>query len=126
MQEQPSEEDQSLNIINVINSMNRRLRVLEERHSNLHRKTEVVEDNMLNNSQKNALEMKRISGELKEIRKEIAEVRDSMRLLITDLKGRAKKEDIDVVQQYINLWNPTNFVTQREVEKIVRRIVNEK
>ena len=36
----------------------------------------------------------------------------------------AKKNDIKVLEKYINLWNPLDFVTEEEVEMIVEKKLN--
>ncbi len=103
-----------------VNSINRRVRMLEERHDNLHKKAEVIEDNMLNNSQKHSNDIKRLNEDMKNIKRDMEEIKDSIRLLIKDSKNKAKKEDVDVIKKYIELWNPANFVTQRELNKILK------
>ena len=38
----------------------------------------------------------------------------------------AKKEDVEVLQKYINLWEPVNFATRKEVEKLFSELKSEK
>jgi len=127
MQQSPETSDQSiLAMSNIVNSLNRRLRVLEERHSQIQRKTGVIEDNMLNNNKKISDDVKNISLEIKDLKRGIGEIKDSIKMLVKELQSRAKKEDVDVIQKYLDLWNPTNFVTNRELDKAVTRIISEK
>jgi len=127
MQQSPETPDQStLAISNVVNSLNRRLRVLEERHSQIQRKTGVIEDNMLHNDKKISDDVKNIGLEVKELKRDIGEIKDSIKMLVKEVQSRAKKEDVDVIQKYLDLWNPTNFVTNRELDKAVTRIISEK
>ncbi|RMF05120.1 hypothetical protein D6764_05535, partial [Candidatus Woesearchaeota archaeon] len=43
----------SLNdVVSMLNSINRRLRILEDRYSNLRRKTQVTDQNMLSNTKR--------------------------------------------------------------------------
>ena len=127
MQQSPETPGQSAQAMsNIINSLNRRLRVLEERHSQMQRKTGVIEDNMLNNDKKIFNDVKNLSSEIKELKRDIAEIKDSIKMLVKELQSRAKKEDVDVIQKYLDLWNPTNFVTNRELDKAVTRIISEK
>ena len=127
MQQSPETPDQStLAISNVVNSLNRRLRVLEERHSQIQRKTEVIEDNMINNHKEVSEDIKKINSDIKELKKDFEDIKENIRLLIKEVQSRARKEDVDVIQQYIDLWNPTNFVTNRELDKAVKRIISEK
>ncbi len=127
MQQTPETElNQAARISGIINSINRRVRVLEERNSNIQRKTEVIEDNMINNYKEVSEGIKKINSDIKELKKDFEDVRENIRMLVKEVQSRARKEDVDVIQQYINLWNPTNFVTNRELDKAVKRIVSEK
>ena len=47
-------------------------------------------------------------------------------LLIKEITLSAKKEDVAVIKKYIEFWQPLNFVTPTQVEKIVREILEEK
>ncbi|PIN78162.1 hypothetical protein COS79_03685 [Candidatus Woesearchaeota archaeon CG06_land_8_20_14_3_00_33_13] len=127
MQESPETSDQStLSMSNIVNSLNRRLRVLEERHSQIQRKTEVIEDNMINNHKEVSEGIKKINSDIKEMKRDFEDIKENMRRLIKEVGSRAKKEDVDVIQKYLDLWNPTNFVTNRELDKAVKRIISEK
>jgi len=127
MQQTPETPSQPTSAIsNIVNSLNRRLRILEERHSQIQRKTEVIEDNMINNHKEVSENIKKISLDIKELKRDFGDIKDNMKLLIKELQLKARKEDVDVIQQYINLWNPTNFVTNRELDKAVKKIISEK
>ena len=127
MQQSPETPGQSAPAMsNIVNNLNRRLRVLEERHSQMRRKTGVIEDNMLNNDKKISNDVKNISSEIKELKRDTAEIKDSIKMIVKELQSRAKKEDVDIIQKYLDLWNPTNFVTNRELDKAVTRIISEK
>jgi len=116
----------TVDMSNIVNSTNRRVRVLEERNSNIQKKTEVIEDNMLNKNKEVSENIKKINSDVKQLKKDFDDIKDNIKLLIKELQSRAKKEDVDVIQQYINLWNPMNFVTNRELDKVVKRIISEK
>ncbi|MBU4283677.1 MAG: hypothetical protein KJ968_01095 [Nanoarchaeota archaeon] len=127
MQQTPETPSQPTSAIsNIVNSLNRRLRVLEERHSQIQRKTEVIEDNMINRHKEVSENIKKINLDIKELKRDFEDIKDNMKLLIKEVGSRAKKEDVDVIQKYIDLWNPTNFVTNRELDKAVKRIISEK
>ncbi len=127
MQQTPETPSQPTSAIsNIVNSFNRRLRVLEERHSQIQRKTEVIEDNMINKHKEVSEDIKKINSDIKELKRDFEDIKENIRLLVKEVQSRARKEDVDVIQQYINLWNPTNFVTNRELDKAVKRIISEK
>jgi len=127
MQQKPETPSQPMiDISSIVNSVNRRVRVLEERNSNIQRKTEVIEDNMINKNKGISENIKKINSDIKQLKKDFEDVKDSIKLLVRELQSMAKKEDVDVIQKYIDLWNPTNFVTNRELDKAVKRIISEK
>ena len=127
MQQKPETPSQPMiDISSIVNSVNRRVRVLEERNSNIQKKTGVIEDNMINKNKGISENIKRINSDITQLKKEFEEVKDSIKLLVRGLRSMAKKEDVDVIQKYIDLWNPTNFVTNRELDKAVKRIIDNK
>ncbi|MBI4448282.1 hypothetical protein HY643_04840, partial [Candidatus Woesearchaeota archaeon] len=42
------------------------------------------------------------------------------------LTSFAKKENVKVLEKYINLWNPLNFVTREEAKRIAKEVLEEK
>ena len=49
-----------------------------------------------------------------------------MDLIIKELRQTAGIEEMMTLKKYIEYWNPLNFVTQRDVERIVESKLNEK
>ena len=48
-------------------------------------------------------------------------------MIIKELKSTAKREEVKVLEKYINFWDPVKFVRQHEIEAIVKEILkNEK
>ena len=39
--------------------------------------------------------------------------------IIKELQGFARKENLKVLEKYINFWNPLNFTTEEEVIKLI-------
>jgi len=104
----------------------RRLRVLEERYSTIHRKTQVYEQNSLVKNRKFDSDIKTINEDLRELKKEINEVKDKMIMLVSELQSCAKREEVEILKKYLNLWEPLNFITRNELKKILDDVVEEK
>lgn len=105
--------------------ISRRLRVIEERYANLRKSIQLNEQNMLATNKRLETEIKTTNADVDEIKKEIANIKDEIMLIVKELRETAKKEEVAVLEKYINLWEPVNFVTQAEVEKIVKRIIEQ-
>ncbi len=98
-----------------------RLRILESRYNLMRERVLLMNQNMVDGYKKLAQEIKTFDTELKEIKKSMFSLEESMKDLLKELKYFARKEDIKVLEKYINLWNPLNFVTEEEVLKIIEQ-----
>ena len=101
----------------------RRLRILEERYANIRTKTNVIEQNMISRHKQVQAEIKASSSDIHEIKIKINEIMDRMMLLVKEFKTAARKEDVKVLEKYVQLWEPVKFVTRNEVEDVVKRII---
>ena len=118
--QQGMEQQGALNeVITEISSASRRIRVLEERFTNLRRKDQVTEQNIVKTNKKVFKEIKATSEEISELRMEIKDIKDKVKIIISELRLYALKEDVKVLEKYVNMWEPVSFVTQREVESII-------
>jgi len=103
-----------------------RLRVLESRYTTMRERLFLVNQNMVDGYKKLSQEMKSIDVELKEVKKNMFALEESMKDLMKELRFMARKEDVKVLEKYINLWNPLNFVTEEEVLKLIEKKKGEK
>lgn len=111
--------DFSAEFSNQMSNLNQRLRILEERYTNLQRKTQVTDQNLLSNNRKFNQEIKTINSDINDIKASISEIDEKLKQIIKELQASARKEDMDVLNRYIDLWDPSNFITRAEVEKII-------
>ncbi len=103
----------------------RRLRGVEEKYSNLERRSQVTEENMLSSNRKIKAEIKILGSEVSGLKAEAAETMEKLKSLVRELDGFARVEDVDVIRKYLNLLEPLGFVTQNEVERLVKEAVKE-
>jgi hypothetical protein len=111
---------------NQIRDTSRRLRIIEERYSSLRKNIQVNEQNMLSEGKRVSSEIKVINSDISEIKHILNEIKNEMRMIVTEVKESVKKEELKVVEKYVSLWEPINFVTTSEVEKIVLRKIDER
>ncbi len=102
-----------------INVLAARLRIAEERDSEMRKKLLVVEQNMLSNNKKAMTEIKSVQTEINEVKRTIQAVEDKIITIIKELRLMARKEDIDIMKRYLELWDPVKFITAERVEKII-------
>ena len=116
----------SYNIQSQINELSRRVRLLESRHTDLNRKIEVNEKNLLDEKRRLTREIKAIDSDILELKKSVEEIRSKMDIILSELENFSSKSDLESLRKYIELWEPLNFVTREEVERIVKESLEEK
>ena len=109
-----------------LNDMDRRLRTIEERYSTLQTRAQVTEENMLHTHKHINSEIKTTNSDMHDLKKEINELKDNILLLVKELQSSAKKEELRVLQRYVNLWEPVNFVTHNELKQILAELLSQK
>jgi len=103
-----------------------RLRILEERYTNIQVELRVTEENMIKRNKKLTTDIKTLTLDINEIRKEIDEIKNKVLMIIKEIQGYARKEEMGVLQKYIEMWEPMNFVTHKEVEEIINEKLAQK
>lgn len=118
--------DEAPDTTKELNLLGRRLRVMEEQLTNIRRKMQVTDQNMLSFQKKNTTELKSVNLEINELRRVLEDMQNNILLIIKELRLCAKKEEVTVLQRYVNMWEPVNFVTRREVDKIIEEALAER
>jgi len=104
-----------------LNNISRRLRILEERYASLREQIRFTDQSFLNSKQKLTAEIKSADKELDELNSQIAEMREKISDLLKELSLCAKEEDLRVIEKYIEIWEPVEFVTRKEVSDIIKQ-----
>ncbi|PIN75366.1 hypothetical protein COV18_04220 [Candidatus Woesearchaeota archaeon CG10_big_fil_rev_8_21_14_0_10_37_12] len=102
-----------------IRTLTARLRINEERNSELRRKLLVVEQNMLTNHKQATNEIKTVQQELTELRHTMHIIEDKIMTVIKELRLTARKEDIQLIKKYLEIWKPVKFATLDKVEELI-------
>ena len=99
--------------------VNERVRVLESKYDNLRDRMILVNENLVNEYKKLNEDIKVLDSELKDMKKDIFEIKEALRHILSELQHFARKEHFQVLEKYINMWNPFNFVTEKEVLRLI-------
>ncbi len=97
----------------------RAIKILEERISNLDKKAELIENNILSVNKRQNVEIKTVHLKMLEMERDITNIKRKIVEIAADLKNFARTEDIETVKKYLDLWQPLNFVTRQEIEEII-------
>ncbi len=102
------------------------IRGIESKVNNLRRELDIIKTDSANKHEKLNKEIKTINDDLIELKRDREKIDEKMDLIIKELKLTAGKEELMTLKKYIDLWNPMNFVTQRDVERVVEEKLGSK
>jgi len=101
------------------------IRGIESKLNNLRRELDLLKMDSAKKYEKLGKEVKVMSTDILEIKREREKVIEKMDLIIKELKLTAGKEEVLILKKYIDLWNPMNFATQRDVERLVEEKISQ-
>lgn len=106
-----------------INEVGGRIRILENKYSLARERIFLVNQNMIDSHKKLMIDIDSINKDIKDIKNDLFLVKDSIRSLVKEFDNFAKKEDLKVLEKYINMLNPFKFVTEEQVIEIIKKNV---
>ncbi len=92
---------------------------LEGKINTLAREVDLVKNDLIRKNAMLSKEVKSTNSEVLELKRQQDQFAQKMELIIKELKQTAGSEDVAVIKKYIELWNPLQFVTQRDLERSV-------
>lgn len=92
---------------------------LENKVNNLLRQMDIFKNDYVKKNTDLKKEVKALADGLIEIKQDHDATVQKMDMIIKELRQTAGIEEVSVLKRYIDLWNPMNFATQRDVERMV-------
>jgi len=110
---------QQVGMDEIINELSNRIRILESRQTTQNERLLLVNQNLIEQFKKTMTEIKSLNAEFKDIKKDIYNIKNIVKHLSEEASSFAKRDSLKILEKYINLWNPLNFVTEQGVERLI-------
>lgn len=119
--EEPSKKEETPYeaISNSVTGLGSRLRVLEERYTNVRKKTQLTDQNVLEFERDVKTEIKSLNQDLLEVKRSLSEINENLISISSELKKCVKQSELKVLEKYIDMWQPLNFITKDELNKLL-------
>lgn len=102
-----------------VGSISANLKILEERYSTLRNKTQISEQSIIELEKEVRGDVKLISEDLMDIKHELNDVKEKLRLISGEIKNLVNKNEFKVMERYLDMWQPMNFVTRDALNKML-------
>ncbi len=109
-----------------VNDIATRLKILEERYMMIRRKSQLGEQNIVEAQKEHFEELQLLNESLLDVKHTIRDVVEKVSLLSDEVNHFATKNDLVVLQRYVEFWEPMDFVTRKEVNDFLRRKLGKK
>ncbi len=106
-------------ILSKIADNSRRLKILEDRYLTIRKKTQLTDQNMLEASRKFNTEIKALNTEIEKLKLKLVDLTEKTDQMISEIKNFAKREELITLNNYIDFWQPMNFITKKELDDIL-------
>jgi len=103
----------------IMNELNTRIRILEGKYNLTRERMLVINQNMLDHYKKTSIDIKTIEEDLTEIKDSINTLKNALKNMIKEMQQLVRKEEVKILEKYINMWNPLKIVTEDEVKKLI-------
>nr|MBA4405151.1 hypothetical protein [Nanoarchaeum sp.] len=108
-------------IYSPLNELNTRIRILEGKYTVTRERMLLINQNMIDHYKILTTEIKSINEELREIKESLELIKETTRNIVKEMSFFARKEQMKVLEKYINMWNPLNFVTEQQVLELIEK-----
>jgi len=100
-------------------NFNTRLRIAEEKATNLNRKIELIESNFIEHTKKQNETIRALDKDVLELKRRLDSMQQKIELIIRELKLTAGKDEIQSIKKYLDIWDFGRFVTRKEIHKLI-------
>lgn len=102
-------------------SLSGRLKVLEERYTSLRKKTQTSDQNLIESERGINQEIRLLNDDLMALKRKLRELSEKTEVLSDEVDNFVKHEDFIVLDKYISMWQPMEFVTRKELNDILKK-----
>lgn len=108
-------------VASIVTDLDRRLRILEERYSNIRKKLQLTDQNILESERSFVKELRTVNEDTLKLRKQVNDYSEKISIFTDEINHAAKRTDVKLIEKYLDLWNPRNFVTRRELKEYLKQ-----
>jgi hypothetical protein len=103
------------------NEIATKLKLLEERYTILRKKSQLSEQNLVEMDKEQFSELRLIQERITDMKRDVKTVIEQLGSLHDEMQNFTRREEFIVLKRYVDLWQPTDFVTRKEVNNFLRK-----
>ncbi|MFC1648590.1 hypothetical protein ACFL1B_03975 [Nanoarchaeota archaeon] len=105
-----------------VTTLGSRLRVLEEQYSTIRNRSQMADSNLIDFTKDMNSELKSLTEDILELKRTLRELNESIDIVSNELNNAVKEHDFRVLEKYVDLWNPGQFVTKAQLKSHLEEV----
>jgi len=102
-----------------------RIKVVEERIDTLRSHLELLDGTLVEKHKASTSEIRDLQDSLRSMRADIDEIKEFSERIAKRLEALASKEEVKVLERYIDAWQPLNYITRSELKATLISILKD-
>ncbi|MEM2954629.1 MAG: hypothetical protein QW625_01595 [Candidatus Nanoarchaeia archaeon] len=121
----PELEQIQTKIAEELSNYGSRIRLVEQRIEGLRAHLQLIDNTVLEKHKTVISEIRDIQDNLRAIRAELDSQKELIERLAKRMEVLASAEEVKILQRYVELWQPLQFVTRSEVKALIQNALKE-
>jgi len=111
-------QESSGNVLGELAKLNRRVGLIEDRMRDFRDQIDLIESNLVDKHKSATSGLSDLNSKTKDFNSQISDLKNEIMRLSGQLSNFATKQDVQVLERYINFWNPLDISKgQKTVQK---------
>ena len=102
-------QEASGNVLGEIAKLNRRVGLIEDRMRDLRDQIDLIENNLVDKHKSAISGLVELNNKIKDFNSKITDLNNDNLRLTSQISNFATKQDVQVLERYINFWNPLDI-----------------
>ncbi|MGV8087110.1 MAG: hypothetical protein ACP5N1_05770 [Candidatus Woesearchaeota archaeon] len=112
--------NEHIQLASMISDLDRRLRILEERYGNMRKKIQLTDHNLIESEKSFGKEIRNFNEDLLKLKRTTNDFDEKIVIFNNEMENIAKKTDLKVLEKYLAMWDPSMFVTRKELREYLK------
>ena len=108
-----------------VSGVSARMKLVEGHIDTLRSHIDLLDNSLIEKHKAVVQEVRSVEDSVRGLRADIDTVKDLTERIAKRLEELASREQVKILERYVSLWQPLNFVTRSEVETVVKNILTD-
>ena len=108
-----------------VSNVSARMKLIENHVDTLRSHVDLLDSSLIEKHKLVIEEVRSVEDSVRGLRADIDMVKDLTERIAKRLEDLASRDQVKILERYVSLWQPMNFVTRSEIETVVKNILTD-